>query len=157
MENIEIRKATIKDAEGIHALIGELALYEKAPHEFTLTVEQLKIDGFLSENPAFECLVAVKEEQVLGIALYYQKYSTWKGKCIFLDDIVVSEKCRRQGIGEKLFAELKQIAKDRKALRLEWQVLDWNEPAIQFYKKLNAVLDSEWINCKFTFEQLQNK
>lgn len=154
MSNVWVRKATKEDMASVHRLIGELALYEKAPHEFTLTLEQLIEDGF-GEYPVYECLVAGIQEEVVGMALFYTKYSTWKGKCIYLDDIVVNEAFRRFGIGSALFAELKQIAKQRDAKRLEWQVLDWNEPAIQFYNKQNAVLDSEWINCKFTHEQIK--
>ena len=95
-------------------------------------------------------------EGIIGIALYYVKYSTWKGRCIFLEDIIVTEKHRQKGIGRLLFDEVARVARDLKVKRLEWQVLDWNEPAIRFYKKLNAVLDPEWINCKLTGEQLAN-
>jgi GNAT superfamily N-acetyltransferase len=91
---------------------------------------------------------------VVGISLLYTKYSTWKGKCIFLEDIIVTESYRSKGIGSLLFERSIQFAKDQNAGRLEWQVLDWNEPAIQFYKKFEALLDPTWINCKFTREQL---
>jgi GNAT superfamily N-acetyltransferase len=144
-----IRFANAADVPAIHSLIRQLAIYEKAKNEHVCSQEELLADGF-GKNPAFECLIAEVENQVVGIALFYQKYSTWKGKCIFLDDIVVDEKYRRMGIGEQLLLKLKSIALERKVRKLEWQVLDWNEPAINFYQKLEAELDSEWINCKFT-------
>lgn len=153
LESIEnqafIRFATPQDVPAIHALIRQLAIYEKAEQEHVCSEAELLADGF-GENPAFECLVAELNNQVVAIALFYQKYSTWKGKCIFLDDIVVDEEFRRLGIGELLLLKLKAIAIERKVRKLEWQVLDWNEPAIKFYQKLNAELDSEWINCKFS-------
>jgi GNAT superfamily N-acetyltransferase len=150
---IVVRDAIKADMPAVHQLIGELALYEKAPHEFTLSLEQLMEDGF-GKDPVFECLVAEINDVVVGMALFYTKYSTWKGKCIYLDDIVVKETHRRFGVGTKLFQRLRALAKARHAQRLEWQVLDWNEPAIQFYKKLGAELDSEWINAKFRWENL---
>ncbi len=146
---IIIRFAQAVDVPSIHSLIRQLAIYEKAENEHVCSPEELLADGF-GANPAFECLVAEIDNKVVAIALFYQKYSTWKGKCIFLDDIVVDVNYRRMGIGEQLLLKLREIAIDRKARKLEWQVLDWNEPAINFYKKLGAELDSEWINCKFT-------
>lgn len=151
--SFEIRKAIVTDAPAIHALIGELAAYECATHEFTLTLEQLTIDGF-GENPAYTCLVAISNMQVVGIALYYPKYATWKGKCWYLDDLIVTEKYKRKGIGMALMLHLKQLAKAAGVNRLEWQVLDWNKPAINFYKKIGAELDPTWINVKFRKEQL---
>ncbi|MBA4304049.1 MAG: GNAT family N-acetyltransferase [Sphingobacteriaceae bacterium] len=140
----------------VHALIHELATYEKAPEEHTCTLEQLTEDGF-GPNPVFECLVAeMPDKSVVGMALFYTKYSTWKGKCIFLDDLMVHEPYRSLGIGKALLHELMRLARDRKAQRLEWQVLDWNEPAIGFYRALGAELDPTWINCKLTFKQLQD-
>ena len=92
------------------------------------------------------------KDEILGIALYYTKYSTWKGKCIYLEDIVVSQQHRQKGVGSKLFDAVLEVAKNKKVKRMEWQVLDWNEPAIKFYKKYNAILDEEWINGKFEFK-----
>lgn len=147
--------ATAQDMPAVHALIKELAIYERAEKEFVLSLEQLTADGF-GEKPIFECLVAENEDSVIvGIALFYTKYSTWKGACIYLEDLVVQQAYRGYGLGRDLLESLMVIARDRKAGRLEWQVLDWNEPAIGFYQKLGAVLDEEWINCKFTFDQLQ--
>ena len=100
--------------------------------------------------------VAEENGLITGIALYYFKYSTWKGKCIFLEDIIVTESQRGKGTGAKLFEQVIEAAKEMKVRRLEWQVLNWNEPAINFYKKYNANLDPEWINGKLVFDQIQN-
>lgn len=150
---IEITEALPSDVNSIHRLIFELATYEKAPEEMVITPEILLQDGF-GENKIFTCFVARVENEIVGISLLYTKYSTWKGKCIFLEDIVVTEKYRSKGIGSKLFKRSIQYAKDQNAGRLEWQVLDWNKPAIDFYQQFDAVLDPTWINCKFTKEQL---
>jgi GNAT superfamily N-acetyltransferase len=150
-----IRQATAADMPAVHDLIKELAIYERAEHEFVLTVAQLTADGS-GLNPIFECLVTENEaDGIVGMALFYTKYSTWKGACIFLEDLVVRENFRGFGLGKRLLEDLMIIARDRKVGRLEWQVLDWNSPAIGFYKKMGAALDEEWINCKFTFDQLQ--
>jgi len=150
---IQITEALPSDVNSIHQLIFELATYEKAPEEMVITPEILLQDGF-GDNKIFTCFVAKADDVVVGIALLYTKYSTWKGKCIFLEDIVVTEAYRSKGIGSKLFKRSIQYAKDQNAGRLEWQVLDWNEQAINFYKHFEAVLDPTWINCKFTKEQL---
>lgn len=151
---ISIRKGLKKDLPQVLKLIKELATYEKAPDEVTVRIEELERDGFGS-HPIFNFFVAESKEQIIGIALYYIKYSTWKGKCIFLEDIIVTEQFRKYGIGKKLFDEVVKVSKEMKVPRLEWQVLEWNEPAINFYKKLNAHFDNEWINCKLTGEQIQ--
>ncbi len=150
---IKIEEALPSDVNDIHRLIFELATYEKAPVEMIITPEILLEDGF-GKNKIFTCFVARSNQEVVGISLLYTKYSTWKGKCIFLEDIIVTETHRSKGIGSLLFEKSIQFAKDQNAGRLEWQVLDWNEPAIQFYKKFGAILDPTWINCKFTREQL---
>lgn len=151
--DIIIRKGETKDIPGALALIKELAEYERAANEVTVTLEQLEEDGF-GEDAVYKFFVAEADDKILGIALYYIKYSTWKGKCVFLEDIIVTEKQRGNKIGEKLFKEVVKVAKEMKVPRLEWQVLEWNEPAINFYKKFNANFDKEWINCKLTGEQL---
>lgn len=155
-QSFSIRWSTPADMTAVHALIHELATYEKAPEEHTCTIEQLTEDGF-GPNPIFECLVSeMPDKGVVGMALFFTKYSTWKGMCIYLDDLMVHEPYRGLGIGKALLHELMGIARDRKAQRLEWQVLDWNEPAIGFYRALGAELDPTWINCKLTFQQLQD-
>ena len=135
-------------------LIKELALYEKAPEQVTITLDELLEDGF-GANAIYGLFVAEKENTIVGMALYYEKYSTWKGRSLYLEDIVVTEKLRGQGIGQLLFEAVIGVAKERKSARMEWQVLDWNHPAIHFYKKYNANLDPEWLNGKLTQQQIQ--
>lgn len=154
MSEFIVRKGKAEDIRGLLDLIIELAVYEKEPDAVIVTEDQLREDCF-GDHPLFEFLVAEMGNEIAGIALYYRKYSTWKGRCMFLEDLVVGEKHRRLGIGQALFDELVAIAKKDGAMRLEWQVLDWNEPAINFYKRLNAQLDSEWINCKLDRNQIQ--
>ena len=136
-------------------LIKELAEYERAPNEVEVTVEEMQNWGFGKEK-LFDFFVAENENKIVGIALYYFKYSTWKGKCLFLEDIIVTEAFRRYGLGSKLFNEVVTVAKQLKVRRMEWQVLEWNEPAINFYKKYEANLDPEWVNGKLTYRQLQD-
>ncbi|WP_205501430.1 GNAT family N-acetyltransferase [Rufibacter psychrotolerans] len=152
---ISVRRGTEADLPGVHALIVELAVYEKAPNEVSNTIEDMRRDGF-GEKPIFEFFVAESpEEGIVGIALYYTAYSTWKGKMLFLEDIVVTERHRRKGIGRLLFNQVVKAAKEEDYKRMKWQVLDWNEPAINFYRSIGANLDGEWINCNLTAEQLR--
>ncbi|HQX70836.1 MAG TPA: GNAT family N-acetyltransferase, partial [Bacteroidia bacterium] len=144
---INIRKGTPADVEPALRLIKELAEYEKAPEQVINTVEQMLKDGF-GEKPIFDLLVAETNDNIVGIAIYFIKYSTWKGKCLYLDDIVVQESLRGKGIGRKLFDAVAAEAKLQNCQQLQWQVLNWNEPAINFYKKYDTVFDDEWINCK---------
>ena len=150
---ITVRKGTKEDMQSVHALICELAEYEKAPHEVTNTVSDMVRDGF-GEHPVFYCLVAEIENKVVGMAIYFVKYSTWKGKGVYLDDIVVTESMRGKKVGKQLFDAVMKHAYTLGAQQLHWQVLDWNEPAINFYKKYNAQMDGEWINCKLTNREL---
>jgi len=152
---MNIRKGIITDLPQVLNLVKELAAYEKAPSEVAVTVAEMERDGF-SENPVFHFFVAETDSKIVGISLYYIKYSTWKGKCIFLEDIIVTETYRKSGIGKKLFDEVVKVAKDMNARRMEWQVLEWNEPAIKFYEKVNSNFDGEWVNCKLTGEQIQS-
>jgi len=108
-------------------------------------------DGF-GDNAIFDFLVVEKDGIVAGIALYYTKYSTWKGRCLYLEDIIVKESERMNGFGSMLLKELVSIAEKTGVKRLEWQVLDWNEPAINFYKKHKTIIDGDWLNCKVEFE-----
>ncbi|WP_276498581.1 GNAT family N-acetyltransferase [Pontibacter litorisediminis] len=151
---IQIRKGTIDDLPQVYALIKELAEYEKAPNEVTNTLLEMERDGF-GENAIYKFFVAEGEEGVVGLALYYTAYSTWKGRMLFLEDLVVTEKLRRTGIGKKLFNAVAQEARDTGAKRFKWQVLEWNEPAIAFYRKIGAALDAEWINCSLNEEQIR--
>lgn len=151
---ISLRKAVKADIPEILNLIRELALYERAPEEVTITEEDLERDGFGS-NPIFEVLLAYDHEQLLGMAFYYFSYSTWKGKCLYLEDIIVKEQFRGNKVGKTLFEAVIKKAKEVNAKRMHWQVLDWNEPAINFYQKYSAVLDGTWINGKLTESQLK--
>ncbi|HNZ44061.1 MAG TPA: GNAT family N-acetyltransferase [Bacteroidales bacterium] len=153
MMKITLRKAGKNDIPEILALIRELATYERAPQEVTVTAEDLEKDGF-GDNPAFEVLLAFNDEQLLGMAFYYFSYSTWKGKCLYLEDIIVKEQFRGNKAGKLLFEAVIKKARETGAKRMHWQVLEWNEPAINFYKKYGAVLDETWTNGKFTEEQL---
>ncbi len=149
-----IRKGIKSDLPQVLNLVKELAAYEKAPSEVAVSIEEMERDGF-GENPVYKFFVAETENKIVGISLYYIKYSTWKGKCVFLEDIIVTEQFRKHGIGKKLFDEVVKVARELKVRRLEWQVLEWNEPAIKFYEKVNSHFDSEWVNCKLTGEQIQ--
>ena len=150
-----VRKGIKKDIPAVLGLIKELALFEKAPQEVTNTEADMERDGF-GENPVFRMLVAESENLVIGIAIYFIKYSTWKGKGVYLDDIVVGEAFRGQGVGVKLFDAVIEDCKLIGAKQLHWQVLDWNETAINFYKKYDACFDDEWINCKLTEQKIIN-
>ena len=144
-----IREARKGDEKAIMDLIHGLALYEKAPEQVVNTAEDLAIHLF--EEKICEAIVAEKDKQIVGFALYYTNYSTWKGKCLYLEDFYVLPELRGEGIGSLLFDRVVEIAKDRGVKRMDWQVLEWNEPAIKFYQKKDAVLDSEWINGRFFF------
>ena len=150
---IIIRKGEKKDIPAVLALIRELALFEKAPLEVTNTESDMEKDGF-GEHPVFILQVAEADGIVAGMAIYFIKYSTWKGKGIYLDDIVVNEAYRGKGIGKKLLDAVIADSHRLGAKQLHWQVLDWNTPAIEFYKKYNASMDVEWINCKLNEQQL---
>ena len=148
-----IRKGRPEDAAAIHRLIVELAIYERAENEVTTTVEQLVEDGFGSDA-IYRLFVAEVQGAVVGMALWYEKYSTWKGRCGFLEDLVVRESHRGQGIGKALFLAVAEACAAADYGRMEWQVLDWNEPAIDFYKTLGASLTDTWLNGRLTDEDL---
>tara|TARA_R110000796_G_scaffold96719_1_gene202852 strand:+ start:248242 stop:248718 length:477 start_codon:yes stop_codon:yes gene_type:complete len=152
--SITIRKGTAKDLTQVFELVKELAEYEKALHEVENSVERMTEDAF-GEKPIFEFFVAEADGKIEGTAIFYYRYSTWKGKAIFLEDLVVRKEKRGAGIGKKLLDAIVQEAKDVDARQVMWQVLDWNEPAINFYKKLGTDLDEGWINCKLELKQIQ--
>lgn len=143
---IHIRNAVQTDCERLLELIRELALYEKAPQEVTVSLEHFEASGF-GTNPVWWAFVAEENGVILGFALYYIRYSTWKGQRMYLEDILVTEEARGRGIGSMLMGRLTTEAKERNLNGIVWQVLEWNEPAINFYKKYNAAFDAEWINC----------
>lgn len=144
--NINIRKAVEEDCPRLMELIQELAEYEKAPDDVTVTLEHFIESGF-GKNPVWWAFVAEADGIVQGFALYYVRYSTWKGQAMYLEDIIVTESMRGKKIGKLLFDRLIEEAREKKWTRIIWQVLDWNEAAISFYKKYNAGFDDEWINC----------
>ncbi len=151
---IQIRKGVQTDLSQVLDLIKELAIYENAIDEVTIKLEDLERDGFGSEK-LFHFLVAINEKELVGIAFYYTRYSTWKGKILYLEDFVVKEKDRGKGIGTLLFEEIVRVCKNKEYNGMAWQVLDWNEPAINFYKKYKASLSSSWLNCKLSKNQIQ--
>ena len=152
--NTTIRIGKKDDLPRVLELVKELATYEKAAHEVINTVVLMEQDGF-GKNPIFGFFVAETNGVIVGISLYYWRYSTWKGKRLYLEDIVVTEKQRGGGIGKLLFDRTLQHALDENCSGMMWQVLDWNEPAINFYKKYESKLDSEWINCTLERDQIE--
>ncbi|MBQ0147288.1 MAG: GNAT family N-acetyltransferase [Flavobacteriaceae bacterium] len=150
MNKVKIRKAGKEDCPRILELIKELALYEKAPEEVTVSLKEMEECGF-GNRPVWGALVAEINQEIVGVALYYDRYSTWKGKRLYLEDLIVTESMRGAGIGKLLLDELIVFAKEEKYHGMVWQVLDWNKPAINFYKKYNADFDSEWVNVSINF------
>ena len=147
--SIEIRRAIKEDCPRLLELVKELALYERAPEEVTVTLDHFTESGF-GPNPVWWAFVAEEDGNVEGFALYYIRYSTWKGQRMYLEDLVVTEKMRGRGLGKLLFDRLIEEVKDKKFSGMVWQVLDWNEPAINFYKKYQAEFDAGWINCSIS-------
>jgi len=143
---IKIRRAIKEDCPRLLELVQELATYERAPDEVTVTLEHFTESGF-GEKPVWWAFVAEVERKIAGFALYYVRYSTWKGQAMYLEDILITNDMRGNGVGKLLFDRLIEEAREKKFNRIIWQVLDWNEPAINFYKKYNADIDAGWLNC----------
>ncbi|MBK6731556.1 MAG: GNAT family N-acetyltransferase [Bacteroidetes bacterium] len=148
---IWIRQALTKDMLQVHRLVQELAAFENAPSEVITTPQQYITDGF--DEKRFKVIVAEDttlppEKSIIGIAFYYWAYSTWRGKYIWLEDLIVTENYRQSGVGSLLFKEIIRTAKYEGAMLLKWQVLDWNTPAIKFYEKINAQHDAEWLTYR---------
>lgn len=153
---INIRKGVKQDLPRVLELIHELAVYERAPHEVINTVALMEHDGF-GPQPIFGFFVAEKNQVIVGIAVYYWRYSTWKGKRLYLEDIVVTETERGQGIGKLLFDRVMQHAIDENCSGMLWQVLDWNEPGINFYRKnYNPKFDNGWLNTSLEIEEIKS-
>lgn len=148
MVSVNIRKATIEDMKDIHDLVVELAVYEKSPEEVYTDQDEYKQDF---ENGLFNCLVAEDNGKILGIAIYYMAYSTWKGKMMYLDDLVIRKEYRRLGIGGMLFQTFLTESKAVGCRLVKWQVLDWNELALNFYSRFDAVIEKDWWNGKIVF------
>ena len=155
MKKTNIRKALIGDAPFLLNNIKALADFEKAPDAVHLTLEQLTKDGF-GDSPLFQALVLELDSEPVGMALFYYRYSTWKGKSLYLEDLYVMPEHRGNKLGLITMKYLAQFAVTNKCKRFEWQVLDWNLPAIKFYNSLNAELDSEWINCRIEGPDIQS-
>jgi GNAT superfamily N-acetyltransferase len=147
-----IRAGRKEDLPRVLELVRELALYERAPHEVTNTVAMMEEDGF-GPNPVYGMYVAVLNEIIVGISVYYYRYSTWKGKRLYLEDIIVTEAERGKGIGKALFDRTLEHALESGCMT--WQVLDWNEPAINFYKKYGAKFDASWVNCNLERDDIR--
>ncbi|MDX1937364.1 MAG: GNAT family N-acetyltransferase [Flavihumibacter sp.] len=147
---IIIRRAVKEDCPRLLQLIQELADYEKAPNEVTVSLAHFEESGF-GTKPVWwafcACTMVDGKEVIQGFALYYIRYSTWKGQAMYLEDIIVTETMRGKKLGKLLLDRLIEEAREKKYPRIVWQVLEWNEPAINFYKKYNAAFDPEWINC----------
>ncbi|MEN9638734.1 MAG: hypothetical protein RLZZ262_602 [Bacteroidota bacterium] len=150
MNNIQIRRGTEADVEAVMALVHELALYERAPHEVTNTAERMLKDGF-GPQPLFDFWVAEADSAIVGMALCYIRYSTWKGPMYYLEDFYVQEAHRGAKIGAQLFELVLEEAQRRGMAGVCWQVLEWNEPALNFYRKYDTILDPEWVNGKIMF------
>lgn len=147
---MKIREASAGDEVEIHRLICELAEYEREPDAVTNTPDLIRKDLF--EDRVCEALVVENEDHlIVGFALFYDSYSTWKGRCLYLEDFYIQPEYRRSGIGSKLFQRVIDVAKKKGVKRMDWQVLEWNELAISFYKKQEALLDPEWINGRLFF------
>lgn len=147
MTEIVIRKGAKSDIPEVLKLIRELAEYERALDRVEVTEDQLLLDGF-GPSPVFDFLVALDKDKTVGLSLFYYRYSTWKGKGLYLEDLIVTKSYRGQGIGRNMLFETVKFAKKESCTGIYWQVLDWNSPAIEFYKSLGAEFDGEWINCK---------
>jgi GNAT superfamily N-acetyltransferase len=154
MQNLNIRPGEKKDLPRVLELIRELAEFERAPHEVLNTVERMEEDGF-GLHPVYGFFVAEDEGGIIGISVYYYRYSTWKGKRLYLEDIIVTENKRGAGIGQALFGETMKKALAEKCSGMVWQVLEWNEPAIRFYKRYGAALDAEWTNGSLEEDQMK--
>lgn len=138
-----IREADINDSPAILGLIQELATFEREPEAVEVTLEDIQSMGF-GENPAFECLVATIDNRVVGMALYYPRFSTWKGPTLHLEDLIVTEDHKGKGIGTALYSQFISVAQARGLRRIEWVVLDWNKPAVEFYEKSGAKVLADW-------------
>ncbi|MEQ9405364.1 MAG: GNAT family N-acetyltransferase [Cyclobacteriaceae bacterium] len=147
---ITLRKGEKKDLPEVLNLVRELAVYENAGDQVSNTVPLMEADGF-GDHPIYGLIVAEDESGIIGSSIYYYRYSTWKGKRLYLEDLIVTESKRGAGAGKLLFEETMKIGRETQCTGMMWQVLDWNEPAINFYKKYSANFDEGWVNCNIDF------
>ncbi|MFN8338682.1 MAG: GNAT family N-acetyltransferase [Saprospiraceae bacterium] len=143
-----IKKAEKEDIAAIYGLVYELAVFEKEPEALTVTIQEYEA---AFEQSLIDAFVAVYDDQIIGIALYYMTFSTWKGKCLYLEDFYVQPSYRKDGLGQKLFDAYLAEAKRLGATMTKWQVLDWNEIGLNFYAKNNAIIEKNWWNGKIFF------
>lgn len=153
--NAAIREAKLADCSRILELINELAVYERAPEEVTVTLAEFEDAGF-GQKPVWKAFVAELDETIVGFALYYVRYSTWKGCRLYLEDFIVTDSHRGKGIGKQLFDTVVLEAHEKGFNGMTWQVLDWNEPALNFYKKYEAGVEAGWLNGSLSKQQLAN-
>jgi len=151
--NITLRIAQKEDCPRLIELVNELALFEKAPEEVTVSLQEFEDSGF-GNNPVWKAFVAVDNDVIIGFALYYIRFSTWKGRRVYLEDFIVTEEYRGKGVGKLLFERIIQETKELGYSGMVWQVLDWNEPAIAFYKKYEANIEEGWLNASLSNEQV---
>lgn len=153
---VDLRVARIEDCPRLLELINELAVFEKAPHEVDVTLSEFEDAGF-GTKPVWKAFVAEVDGFIAGFALYYVRYSTWKGRRIYLEDLIVTESMRGKGLGKLLFDRVVQEAQELNFNGMTWQVLDWNQPAIDFYKKYGAGIEAGWLNGSLSREQIFTK
>ncbi|MEX1132263.1 MAG: GNAT family N-acetyltransferase [Flavobacteriales bacterium] len=151
---VVIRKAEARDVPQMLALVKELAAFEKEPEAVTVTLEHM-VDAGFGPDPVWVGWVAEQDDRILGLAICYERYSTWKGRRLYLEDIVVTEQARGQRIGERLFVECARHGASKNYSGMLWQVLDWNVDAIRFYKRFGAAMDPQWINGSLDLEQMK--
>ena len=154
MRDFTLRRARKEDIPSLMELIMELAIFEKAPHEVSLSLEEFAEAGF-GNNPVYTCYIAEMKGKIVGMALYYIRFSTWKGKRIYLEDLIVNQDYRGLGIGQALFFRCLEDADQLGYHGMTWQVLDWNEPAIKFYQRFGSSFDGEWLNSGLSEEKIK--
>ncbi len=152
--NLKVRKGEQRDIKSILDLITELAIFEKEPTAVEITVDDLLNDGF-GETPVFKIFVAELDTKIVGMALFYERYSTWKGRAIHLEDLIVTQKHRGKGIGKVLYDKVLNFALEKGVKRVAWEVLSWNTPAIEFYKSTGALYLDDWNVCQISDKSIQ--
>jgi GNAT superfamily N-acetyltransferase len=150
--SITLRIAQKEDCPRIIELVHELAVFEKLPDEVTVSLQEFEDAGF-GNNPVWKAFVAIDNNVIIGFALYYVRFSTWKGRRVYLEDFIVTEEYRGKGVGKLLFEQIIKETKDLGYSGMVWQVLDWNEPAIKFYNKYEATIEAGWLNASLSHEQ----